>query len=87
MASSCLSTAASLADVIERRASSNGLFAIGDCDRTSETFLVSYLKHEARHFADTLDFPNLSGADLEYRAKLTELAFACGTSFEKQSTR
>ena len=42
----------------------------------SEAFEVSYLKHEGRHLADLERFPGLSAEDLEYRAKLTELAFA-----------
>jgi hypothetical protein len=45
----------------------------------TETFEVSYLKHESRHLADLERFPGLSAADLEYRAKLTELAFATRT--------
>jgi hypothetical protein len=45
----------------------------------SETFEVSYLKHETRHLADFEQFPGLSSAQLEYRAKLTELAFANST--------
>jgi len=45
-------------------------------DRGSESFKVSYLKHEGRHLADFERFPELQSADLEYRAKLTELAFA-----------
>jgi hypothetical protein len=45
-------------------------------DRISENFEVSYLKHESRHLADFNHFPGLQSADLEYRAKLTELAFA-----------
>ncbi|MBT8054686.1 MAG: hypothetical protein HKN57_00875 [Xanthomonadales bacterium] len=45
-------------------------------DRNSENFEISYLKHEARHLADLERFPALSSADLEYRAKLTELSFA-----------
>jgi hypothetical protein len=53
------------------------LYCIGDSyDRNSEDFRVSYLKHEARHLADYQRFPGLPSADLEYRAKLTELAFA-----------
>lgn len=40
----------------------------------SENFLISYLGHEARHFSDLNLFPKLSSADLEYRAKLTELS-------------
>jgi len=45
-------------------------------DRSSESFKVSYLKHEGRHLADFAHFPDLQSADLEYRAKLTELAFS-----------
>lgn len=45
-------------------------------DPHSEHFRVSYLKHEARHVADFRKFPGLGEADMEYRAKLTELAFA-----------
>jgi hypothetical protein len=45
----------------------------------TERFEVSYLKHEARHLADLERFPDLRSVDLEYRAKLTELAFASQT--------
>jgi hypothetical protein len=45
----------------------------------TEGFEVSYLKHETRHLADFERFPGLSSAELEYRAKLTELAFASRT--------
>lgn len=45
----------------------------------SERFEVSYLKHESRHLADLERYPHLRSADLEYRAKLTELAFASQT--------
>jgi len=48
----------------------------GAYDRSSENFEVSYLKHESRHLADFESFPKLQSADLEYRAKLTELVFA-----------
>ena len=48
-------------------------------DVDSETFRVSYLKHEGRHFADYGRFPALGQPDLEYRAKLTEVAFADST--------
>lgn len=40
----------------------------------SEDFLISYLCHEGKHFSDYKQFPKLSSADLEYRAKLTELS-------------
>jgi hypothetical protein len=46
----------------------------------TEHFEVSYLKHEARHLADFEQFPGLSAAELEYRAKLTELTFAQQTT-------
>lgn len=58
-------------------ATDEGLFAIKESyDLESENFLVSYLKHEARHFADYALYPELQGADLEYRAKLTEIIYA-----------
>ncbi len=47
-----------------------------DYDLESEKFKVSYIQHEGRHFADYKIFPKLQQIDLEYRAKLTELAFA-----------
>ncbi|MEM7362517.1 MAG: hypothetical protein AAF525_00720 [Pseudomonadota bacterium] len=56
-------------------ATKEAVFSVGN-DPQSEIFTVSLLKHEARHFADYALFPQLQGADLEYRAKLTELAFA-----------
>ena len=45
-------------------------------DLDSERFKLSFLKHEARHFADFALYPELQASDLEYRGKLTELAFA-----------
>ncbi|MGI9263681.1 MAG: hypothetical protein ACR2QU_02055 [Gammaproteobacteria bacterium] len=57
-------------------ANDDGLFCIRSAyDPESEAFQISYLKHEARHYADYQLFPDLEGADLEYRAKLTELIF------------
>jgi len=47
----------------------------GDYDLDSEKFKVSYLKHESIHFTDLNEYPNLSSADLEYRAKLIELMY------------
>ena len=41
-----------------------------------ETFRVSFLGHETQHFADYARFPGLAPWELEYRAKLTELALA-----------
>lgn len=51
-------------------------------DTRTENFRVSYLKHESQHFADYKVFPNLSGADLEYRAKLVELIYAEETFYD-----
>lgn len=51
-------------------------------DTTSENYKVSYLKHEAQHFADYKVFPALTGADLEYRAKLVELIYADHTLYD-----
>ena len=45
-------------------------------DTHSENFEVSYLKHEGRHLLDLERYPNMESTELEYRAKLTELAFA-----------
>lgn len=42
----------------------------------SEAFRVVFLGHEAQHFADKHRFPDLASWELEYRAKLVELAMA-----------
>lgn len=47
----------------------------------SESFLISYLCHEARHFSDYKLFPKLKSPDLEYRGKLTELSMLEGNLF------
>jgi len=47
----------------------------GTYDLNSEKFKVSYLKHESIHFTDLNEYPNLSSADLEYRAKIIELMY------------
>lgn len=44
-------------------------------DFESERFLVSLLKHEAQHAVDLKRFPNITYAELEYRAKLVELHY------------
>ncbi|MEJ8568199.1 hypothetical protein [Elongatibacter sediminis] len=49
-------------------------------DPATEPFRVSYLKHEARHFADFRRYPELDDTTMEYRAKLTELAYANRTA-------
>jgi hypothetical protein len=61
-------------------ATSDALFClVDDYDLESENFRVSYLQHETRHFADYELFPALDQIELEYRAKLTECAFAVET--------
>ena len=56
-------------------AGKNALYCVkGSYDFDSEQFNISFLAHESRHFADYKLFPNLKNADLEYRAKLTELS-------------
>jgi len=53
------------------------LYCVGTAyDTTSENFRVSYLQHEGQHFSDYKIFPQLTGPDLEYRAKLVELSYA-----------
>jgi hypothetical protein len=56
----------------------NGILYCVDSAYTpnTEEFDISFLRHEGRHLADTAQFPGLDAAGLEYRAKLTELAFA-----------
>jgi len=63
----------------------DGLYCVADAydlERLEDDgrFQVSLLKHEAQHFADKTDFPELESADLEYRAKLVELIY--NTSLE-----
>ena len=45
-------------------------------DFESERFLVSLLKHEAQHTVDMKQFPGITPAELEYRAKLVELYYS-----------
>ena len=45
-------------------------------DFESERFLISLLKHEAQHTADMKKFPEITPAELEYRAKLVELHYS-----------
>lgn len=51
-------------------------------DLNSEKFRVSYLSHEGQHFADYKRYPKLRSADLEYRAKLTEIVLADATMID-----
>ena len=45
-------------------------------DFESERFLISLLKHEAQHTVDMKQFPGITPAELEYRAKLVELHYS-----------
>ena len=49
-------------------------------DFESEKFLVSLLKHEAQHTVDLQQFPEITPAELEYRAKLVELYYSSDLS-------
>jgi len=59
-----------------------GLFVVvpGYKSLTDEHFRVNFLDHESQHYADYKRFPNLKPWELEYRAKLVELAYAVTTS-------
>ncbi|MEX0312570.1 MAG: hypothetical protein AB3N18_00210 [Allomuricauda sp.] len=63
---------------------SNGIiYCVEDAyDLESENFQISYLAHEGRHFLDNAAFPGLDNADLEYRAKLSELSLAKITLYD-----
>ncbi|MEE8258105.1 MAG: hypothetical protein V3R20_00290, partial [Sphingomonadales bacterium] len=64
-------------------ATREGLFVVTPrWDLNSEAFRISYFMHEGRHFADYKKYPNLEQPDLEYRAKLTELAFSDESTFD-----
>ncbi|MGZ5064100.1 MAG: hypothetical protein ACXWG1_00830 [Usitatibacter sp.] len=59
----------------------DALYAVrSSYDVGSEEFRVSYLAHEGQHFADYEDYPLLEQPELEYRAKLTEIAMSSGTT-------
>jgi hypothetical protein len=56
----------------------DGIYAVrpGWGDLNDEPYLVSFLAHESQHFADKALYGELPSWELEYRAKLTELALA-----------
>ena len=56
-------------------------------DFESEGFRVSLLKHEAQHARDLELVPNMSSAELEYRAKLVELIYSCERNLLEQFAR
>lgn len=60
---------------------SDAIYAVrpGWKDLTAENFQVSFLAHETQHFADKQRFGELESWELEYRAKLAELALADAT--------
>jgi hypothetical protein len=62
-------------------ATTDALFAVRPryANMDGEEFRVTFLGHETQHFADYARFPGLVQWQLEYRAKLTELALAVET--------
>jgi len=54
------------------------IYAVGPGwkDKAAENYQVSFLAHETQHFADKERFGELKSWELEYRAKLAELALA-----------
>jgi hypothetical protein len=59
-------------------ATEKGLFAVIPAYKSldDETFSIRFLAHESQHFADKHALPKLESWELEYRAKLVELALA-----------
>lgn len=58
-------------------ATTQGLFCLcWSYELDSAAFQVNWMKHETRHSVDLKEFPGIPEAQLEYRAKLTELAFS-----------
>jgi hypothetical protein len=58
-------------------AEKKGLYVVAeDYDLEGESFKVNFLAHETQHFSDYTRYPGLEGPELEYRAKLAELALA-----------
>jgi hypothetical protein len=55
-----------------------GIYAVkpGWRDMRDESYLISFLGHETQHFADRDRYGNIAAWELEYRAKLAELALA-----------
>jgi hypothetical protein len=64
-------------------ATQDSLYALKSAyDVGAESFRVSYLAHEGRHFSDYKEFPKLEQPELEYRAKLTEIAVSDTTTHD-----
>jgi hypothetical protein len=62
-------------------ATPDGLYAVAPRYKSldDEEFRVTFLGHESQHYADFERYPGLEAWQLEYRAKLTELALARDT--------
>jgi hypothetical protein len=64
-------------------ATADGIMVVAPAwDLHSEAFKISLLAHEAQHFRDYRRYPKLAQTDLEYRAKLVEIALADTTQRE-----
>lgn len=64
-------------------ATQDSLYAVRSAyDLGTESFRVSYLAHEGQHFFDYGRFPKLEQPELEYRAKLTEIAESDSTTYD-----
>jgi hypothetical protein len=58
-------------------ATADGIMVVASAwDLRSEAYTISLLAHEAQHFSDYRRYPKLAQTDLEYRAKLVEIALA-----------
>jgi hypothetical protein len=58
-------------------ATADGIMVVASAwDLRSEAYTISLLAHEAQHFSDYRHYPKLAQTDLEYRAKLVEIALA-----------
>ena len=64
-------------------ATQDSLYALRSAyDLESESFRVSYLAHEGTHFSDYKTHPKLAQPELEYRAKLVEIAMSRSTTYD-----
>jgi len=64
-------------------ATKDALYALKSAyDLESESFRVSYLAHEGTHFSDYKEHPKLDQPELEYRAKLVEIAMSHETTYD-----
>src|SRR5262249_46469768 len=64
-------------------ATTDSLYALKSAyDLKSESFRVSYLAHEGTHFSDYKEHPKLEQPELEYRAKLVEIAMSHETTYD-----